>query len=96
MAQALAHEEMSADFELFQDLRVLDSRALLRQAARLRVPVTHSYGEEREGWSRSMEGDWYLNDEGYQKIRADVRAELKARDERRLSWLTVIVAVSRN
>jgi hypothetical protein len=90
----LIGEWMHDDSEVNDELKWLDSRRLTRKAGLLRLPVPSRDGDDgAQYWTRSeLSGRYYLTDYGVRKVRAEIRAELKARDERLLAWLGLFVS----
>ncbi len=85
--------------ELHQEHEALRTQRLLRQARRLDVPYVqppwHSEEQRNEYWVQgNMTGEWYLTTAGFNKVRADIRAEVKARHEARAHWVAWMAAVT--
>lgn len=83
---------------LEEEYETIFSRRLLKKAIRLRVPVPeYPVGDgvyENENWRRALyTGTWYLRTEGIRRLRAEIRAELKARSERRQALLTPLTGL---
>jgi hypothetical protein len=93
--------EWHLDYKTLVDEReAIFSDRLVAQANRLRVPVPEQSrsgeeGEEGEdeNWREGEFGMRHLKPEGIRKVRAEIRAELKARSERRLAWLTPLTGI---
>src|SRR5690242_1160045 len=83
--------------ELYQELETLRTNRLMRHAYRLDVETPpRPWKEQRdEYWVQgSMTGQWYLTTAGINKVRADIRAEIKARHEVRARWIPWIGALT--
>lgn len=85
--------------ELDQELEQLRTKRLLRMAHRLDVPYPqppwHSEVQRNEYWAQGdMTGEWYLSTTGFNKVRADIRAEIKARHDARAHWVAWIAAIT--
>lgn len=83
--------------ELQQWLDSIYTKRLVAKANRLRLPIPQKPArrdaEANEYWVFGMENaDWYLTPAGYKKLRAEIRAEQKARHEIWLPWLTLIAS----
>lgn len=83
---------------LQEEYETIYSRRLVNKAIRLRLPVPERpYGEgvyENENWHRApYVGEWYLKPEGIRKLRAEIRAERKARSEQLGLWLTLLIGL---
>ncbi len=83
--------------ELNEELEALRTRRLLRQAYRLDVPVPPRPTEDHrdEFWVQgSMTGSWHLTQAGINKVRTDIRTEIRARQDTRAYWLRWIAAIT--
>jgi len=83
--------------ELNEELEELRTRRLLRQAYRLDVPVPLRPIEQQhnEFWEQGhMTGSWYLTTAGINKVRTDIRTEIRARQETRAYWLRWVAAIT--
>ena len=86
------------DYRMDEDqLETIYTDRLVSKANRLRVPVPakpwDTEDHEDENWMESQYGGWILKPEGFRKVRAEIRAELKARSERRQAWLTPLTGL---
>ncbi len=93
--------EQSEDHELgvlTEEDEARYTRSLLRTARRLRVPVPRSAtgeGEPTGYWEQgSQTGARYLTEVGIERLREDIRKELKWRREARAHWLAFVPAVT--
>jgi hypothetical protein len=76
----------------FQDeIQKLHSQHLIREASRLIIP--HPELKESVMWDKDEAGYIYLSQRGINKLRADIRAERKARVELLLMWVPGVVGV---
>jgi hypothetical protein len=80
---------VSIHFE--EEIQRLHSNYLLRQAHR-RILPTPVFGKN-DMWESNEAHDWYLTKEGIAKLRADIRAERKARVELFLMWVPGVVGI---
>jgi hypothetical protein len=89
----LESEESHTAIEFQVDIRKLHSEYLIREAARLIVPLPELGDENGNGmWDRDK-GQLFLSDRGINKVRVDLRAERKARVELFLMWVPGIVGI---
>jgi hypothetical protein len=85
--------------ELSQELETLRTKKLLREANNLDVPYApipwRSDEQRDEFWVQgNMTGEWYLTRVGFNKVRGDIRAEIKARWDARGHWLAWAAAIT--
>ncbi len=83
---------------LDDEYEMLFTRKLVKEAARLRVPVpTAPYGSDTrsdDNWEEGhYGGGWHLKPEGAKKVRAEIRAERLARSEVRVRWLNPLIGL---
>lgn len=70
---------------------------LVRQAKRLRVPIPHRYkdGLPSDHWYEgNYMGGWNLTNEGFSKLREEIRKELLARHNSRTQWIFWVPALT--
>jgi hypothetical protein len=84
-------ESGHVSFHFEEEIQKLHSGYLLRQAYRLIIP-TPQYGKN-EMWDMNEAHDSYLSKLGIAKLRADIRAERKARIELFLMWMPGVVGI---
>ena len=93
-ADAESKEKMTADFpfeyfEIYEEIRDIKTQKLLRKVRKYEIPVpsrTDKRGQDY--WEAGQYGTYYLTEEGYHRIRKDVREEKKSRrDDFFLWWL---------
>ena len=92
------HSEWADDYHtLEEEYEAIYSRRLVRRAIRLRVPVPdYPRNEEREDehWRQGhMLGEWYLKPVGVKEVKAEIRAEQRARTEYLVQWLTLFIGL---
>jgi hypothetical protein len=81
----IEHEEAE------DEMRRLHSAYYIRAANKLMIPVTSR--SEDDAWVESpFDGSSYLSPEALHKLRAEVRAERRARQEWLTVWLSLVVA----
>jgi hypothetical protein len=85
--------------ELHEELEALRTKRLLRRAHRFDVPYPqppwHSEKRRDEYWVQgNMTGEWYLTTAGFNKVRGDIRAEIKSQHEARTHWIAWIAALT--
>lgn len=97
----LQHLEGSEDHELGmldEEEAARYTRHLLRKAARLRVPVPRRATDDAEPtgyWTRGdRTGASFLTDAGEERLREDLRKEVRWRRETRAHWLPFVTAVT--
>ena len=85
---------------VYEELDMLHTRKLIRQARRLRVTVPRLYddaGSPTDLWEQSSNfGYWYFTDKGFKEIRKAIRDELKWYYERRehyTNWATGLIGI---
>lgn len=79
-------------FHYQEEIQKLHSKYLLRQAYRLLVPRPE-FRKENGMWDQDQEHFAYLSEAGINKLRADIRAERKARAELFAMWMPGVVAI---
>ena len=84
--------------DVWEELEALRSERLVHQARQLRIPVPHepmsrTEADESEDWEMGLFGPTYLTTVGEQKLRREIRAELKERREAAEFWLRSIATV---
>lgn len=97
--EEIQHGWQSETDEIREELDALRTRRLLLKAYRLDVPVLHRpwHTEEHrnENWEQGhMTGFWHLTVVGFNKVRADIRAEILARHETRARWILWVTALT--
>lgn len=84
--------------EIREEMETLQTRRLLRKAHRLDVPYPHrpvGNQQKDENWVQgSMTGSWFLTTTGINKVRSDIRTEIRARHEARGHWIAWISAIT--
>lgn len=83
-AEEWQQEAASVVGDLDTNLSIMTSRALVREAHKLHVPVPE-YTDE-ESWENFW-GSYVLTSKGYAALRTQVRQEYKDRRERWISWV---------
>jgi hypothetical protein len=81
--------EIAIDFQV--RVARLHSEYLIRKSYRLMVPLPE-HNEESKMWDE-YKGHVFLSERGINKLRADVRAESRARIEMFLMWVPGIVGI---
>lgn len=90
--RASIESDMASEwFEIHESIESILTKKILRLANKYRMPVPSRLPEDgNRYWERGDFGDYYLNLEGYNKIKNAVRDEKKARREERLFWTPLI------
>lgn len=84
--QKLQGEAMNVWYNLEEEIKKLHSNYLVRQAHRLLISLPQDAMGGRV-WESDENGLHYLNERGIMRLRADIRAERKARVELFLMWM---------
>ena len=87
----LESEQSHIEIEFQVATAKLHSEYLIRKSYRLLVPLPE-YNQESGMWDKDK-GHIFLSERGINKVRADVRAERKARTEMFLMWVPGIVGI---
>lgn len=91
---ALEAEASHFYWELEEELEMLESSRLLKQAAKYMLPKPdfHADPEKDPNWQQgtTFKPTWYLRREAMQEMRARIRAERKARREPFAEWVKIL------
>jgi len=91
--------ERQVDIGMFEEEEAqLYTRQLLGEARRLRVPCPRMYGHDGKqtvDWEEGhYVGHWHLTEVGIEKIRKEIRKELRWGFERRRQWVLLITTLT--
>ncbi|MGD0649986.1 MAG: hypothetical protein ABSA97_02395 [Verrucomicrobiia bacterium] len=82
--------------QIEEELNLLETRRLVNEAQRLRLPVPDkpTGDTEDDNWIRGdLSEQWCLKAEGYSKIRAQIRIEREERREALMALATIITGI---